>query len=218
MKQLLKNYCLFKVLVFFFFNIMTSHCFLQNSILDWGEEIEVFILFLLFRWLRHPGLQHTRTPCPSLSLRVYPNSWPLSQIALQPSPPLTPSSPFAFNISSIRVFSNELSVHIRPKYWSFSFIIRPSNEHSGLILFRIDWFGLAVQESLKSSLTSQFKSISSSALFLIKLSHLYLTTGKTIALTIWPFVGKMMPLFFNILSSFVIAFCPRIRHLLISWL
>jgi len=120
---------------------------------------------------------------------------------------------------SIRVFSNELSVHIRPKYWSFSFSIRPSNEYSGLISFRIDCFDLAVQETLKSSLASQFKRISSSALFMIKLSHLYLTTGKTIALTIWHFVGKtMMSLLFNTLSSFVIAFCPRIRHLLISWL
>ena len=93
----LVSYMIFHSIIFQ--DIMTSHCFLPNSILDWGEENELFILFLLFRWLRHPGLQHSRPPCPSISPRVYPNSCPLSHDASHPSPPLTSSSPFAFNLS-----------------------------------------------------------------------------------------------------------------------
>ena len=126
---------------------------------------------------------------------------------------------------SIRVFSNE-SVHsIRwPKYWSFSFNIIPSNEYSGPIAFRMDRLGLlAVQGTLfqESSPTPQFKSINFSLLsffFIVQLSHPYVTTGKTIALTRWTFVDKIMSLLFNMLSSLVIAFLPRRKHLLISWL
>ena len=118
---------------------------------------------------------------------------------------------------SIRVFSNESTLHMRwPKYWSFSFSICPSNEHSGLISFRMDWLELlAVQGTLKSLLqTPQFKSINlsteeCSAFFTVQLSHPYMTTGKTIALTRRTFVGKVMSLLFNMLSRLVITFLPR---------
>ena len=123
---------------------------------------------------------------------------------------------------SIRVFSNESTLPMRwPKYWSFSFSISSSNEHPGLISFRMDWLDLlAVQGTLKSILQPQFKSINSSVLsFLhVQLSHPYMTTGKTIALTRWTFVGKVMSLLFNMISKLVITFLPRSRHLLISWL
>ena len=123
---------------------------------------------------------------------------------------------------SIRVFSNESALHIRwPKYWSFSFNISPSNEHPGLISFRMDWLDfLAVQGPLKSLLQhhSSKASILHSAFFTVHLSHPYMTTGKTIALTRWTFVGKAMSLLFNMLSRLVITFLPRSKHLLISWL
>ena len=123
---------------------------------------------------------------------------------------------------SIRVFSNELALCIRwPKYWNFSFSISPSNEYSGLISFRIDWFDLAVQGTVKSLLqhhSSKTSILQHSGFFMVKLSHPNMTTGKTIALTIWTFVGKVMCLFFNPLSILVIAFLPRSKHLFISWL
>ena len=121
----------------------------------------------------------------------------------------------------IRVFSNESALRIRwPKYWSFR--ISPSNECSGLISFTIDWFDLlAVQGTLKSLLqhhSSKASILLHSAFFMAQLSHPYMTTGKTIALTRWTFVGKAMSLLVNMLSSLVIAFLPRSKHLLISWL
>ena len=124
---------------------------------------------------------------------------------------------------SIRVFSNESILHIRrPKYWSFSFSISPSNEYSGLICFRMDWFDLlAVQETLKSLLqhhSSKASVLWHSAFFMFQLSHPFMTTGKTIALTRQTFVGKVMSLLFNMLSRLLIAFLPRNKHLLISWL
>ena len=124
---------------------------------------------------------------------------------------------------SLRVFSNESVLHIRwPKYWSFSFSISPSNEYSGLISLRIDWFDLlAVQGTLKNLLqhhNSKASILQHSAFFTVQLSHPYLTTGKTIALTRQTFVGKIMSLLFNILSRLVIAFFPRSNCLLISWL
>ena len=123
---------------------------------------------------------------------------------------------------SIRVLSNESALHIRwPKYWSFSFCINPSNENSGLISFRIDWFGLLiVQRILKSLLpTPQFKNINCSVLSLrYGLTLIYMTTGKTIALTRWTFVGKVMSLLFNMLPGLAIAFLPRSKCSLISWL
>ena len=124
---------------------------------------------------------------------------------------------------SIRVFSNETALHIRwPKYWSFSFNISPSNEHPGLISFRMDWLDLlAVLGTLKSLLqhhSSKASILRHSAFFIVQLSHPYMTTGKTIALTRRNFVGKLMSLFFYMLSRLVITFLPRSKCLLISWL
>ena len=124
---------------------------------------------------------------------------------------------------SMRVFSNESVPCIRwPKYWSYSFSISPSNEYSGLISFRMDWLDLlAVQGTLKSLLQHHSSKASifwCSAFFIVQLSHPYMTSGKTIALTIWTFVGKVMSLLFNKLSRLVITFLPRNKHLLISWL
>ena len=125
--------------------------------------------------------------------------------------------------SPASVFSNESVLCIRwPKYWSFSFSIRPPSEYSGLISFRIHWFDLlAVQGTLKSLLpyhSSKASILWCSAFFVVQLSHSYMTTGKTTALTIQTFVGKVMCLFFNMLSRFVIPFFPRSKHLLISQL
>ena len=124
---------------------------------------------------------------------------------------------------SIRVLSSESSLRMRwPKYWSFSFSISPSNEHTGLISFRMDWLDLlAVQETLKSLLqrhSSKASILLCSAFFTVQLSHPYMTTGKTIALTRRTFAGKGMSLIFSILSGLVITFFPRSKHLLISWL
>ena len=133
--------------------------------------------------------------------------------------PLLPPSIFP----SIRVFSSESVLRIRwPKYWSFSFSISPSNEYSGLISFRMDWLDpLTVQGTLKSLLqhhSSKASILHCSAFFIVQLSYPYMTTGKTIALTRRTFVGKIVSLLFNILSRFVIAFLPRTKCLLISWL
>ena len=133
---------------------------------------------------------------------------------LLPSPSIFPS---------IRVFSNDVSSsHQVAKYWSFSFRISPSNEYSGLISFGIDRLDLlAVQGTLKSLLqhhSSKASILQRSAFFMVQLSHPYMTTGKTIALTIWTFVGKVLFLLFNMLSRLVIAFLPRSKHLVISWL
>ena len=124
---------------------------------------------------------------------------------------------------SIRVFSNESALPIRwPKYWSFSFNINPSNEHPGLISFRMDWLDvLAVQRTLESLLqhhSSKASILWRSAFFTVQPSHPYMTTGKTTALTKWTFVGKVMSLLFNMLSTLVITFLPRSKRLLISWL
>ena len=124
---------------------------------------------------------------------------------------------------SIRVFSNESVLHIRwPKYWSFSLSISPSNEHPGLISFRKDWLDLfSVQGTLKSLLqhhSSKASILWRSAFFIVQLSHPCMTTGKTIALTRWTFVGKVMSLLFNMLSRLVIIFLSRSKCLLISWL
>ena len=124
---------------------------------------------------------------------------------------------------SIRFFSNESALCIRwPKYWSFSFNISPSNEHPGLISFRMDWLDLlAVQGTLKSLLqhhSSKAPILWHSTFFIVQLSHPYMTTGKAIALTRQTFVGKVMSLLFNKLSRLVIIFLPRNKHFLISWL
>ena len=127
------------------------------------------------------------------------------------------------NPLSIRVFSNESTLHMRwPKYWSFSFSISPSNEHPGLISFRMDWLDfLAVQGTLKSLLqhhSSKASILWRSAFFTVQLSHPYMTIGKTIALTRRTFVGKVMSRLSNMLSRLVISFLPRSKRLLISWL
>ena len=139
---------------------------------------------------------------------------------MQPSRPLLlPLSIFP----TIRVFFKESVLHSRwSKYWGFSFSISPSNEHPGLISFRMDWLDLlAVQGTLKSLLqhhSSKASILRHSAFFTVQLSHLYLTTGKTIALTRWTFVGKVVSLLFNMLSRLVITFLPKSKRLLISWL
>ena len=124
---------------------------------------------------------------------------------------------------SIRAFSNGSTLHMRwPKYWNFCFSISPSNEHTGLASLRMDWLDLlAVQGTLKSLFQHHSSKASifwHSSFFTVQLSHPYMTTGKTIALTRWTFVGKVMSLLFNMLSMFVITFLPRSKHLLISWL
>ena len=124
---------------------------------------------------------------------------------------------------SIRVPSNESALHMkRPKHWSFTFNISPSNEHPGLISFRMNWFDLlAVQGTLKSLLqrhSSKASILRHLAFFIVQLSHPYMTTGKAVALTRWTFVGKVMSLLFNMLSRLLITFLPRSKCLLISWL
>ena len=146
--------------------------------------------------------------------------------SVMPSNHLILSRPLLLLLSifpSIRVFSNGSALRIRwPKYWSFSFSISPSNESSGRISLRMDWLDLlAVQGTLKNHLqqhSSKASILQHSAFFIAQLSHPYMTTGKTIALTRWTFVGKVMSLLFNILSRQVIAFLPRSKYLLISWL
>ena len=145
--------------------------------------------------------------------------------AMQPSHPLLFPSSLALNLSQHRVFSSELALCIRwPKYWSFSFSISPSNEYSVLLMisFRIDWFDLLASQGTLKSLLQHHSSKASilwrSAFFQVQLSHPYVTTGKTIALTRWIFVGKVMSLLFNLLSRLDIAFLPRSKGLLILWL
>ena len=156
------------------------------------------------------------------------NSWslpkPISIESVMPSNYLILCHPLLFLPSilpSIMVFSNESTLHIRwPKYWSFSFNISPSNEHTGLISFRMDWLDLlAVQGTLKNLLqhhSSKASIVLHSAFFIVQLSHPYTTTGKTIALTRLTFFGKVMSLLFNMLSRLVVTFLPRSRYLLIS--
>ena len=143
--------------------------------------------------------------------------------AIQPSHPRSSPSPSAPNPSSIRVFSDESTILTRcPKYWSFSFSIIPSKEIPRLISFRMDWLDLlAVQGTLRSLLqhhSSKASILRCSAFFIVQLSHPYMTTGKTIALTRRTLVGKVMSLLFNMLSRLVITFLPRSKRLLISWL
>ena len=165
------------------------------------------------------GLQHSRLPCPSPTPGACSDSVMPSNHLILCHPLLLLPSIFP----SIRVFSNESVLRIRwPKYWSFSFNISPSNEYLGLISFRMDWLDLlAVQGTLKSLLqhhTSKASILQRPGLLMVQLSHPCMTTGKTIALTRWTFVGKLMSLLFHMLSRLVIAFLPRSKRLLISWL
>ena len=155
------------------------------------------------------------------------NSWSLLKLMsiklMMPSNHLILCRPLLLPLSifpRIRVFSNEPVLRIRlPKYWSFSFRISPSTEYSGLISFKMDWLDLlAIQGTLKSLQHHSASVLWHSALFMVHLSHPYMTTAKTITLTGWTFVGKAMSLLFNMLSRLVIAFLPRSKRLLISWL
>ena len=166
-----------------------------------GEIFLISSVQLLSCSLKLHGLQHTRPPCPSPTSRVYSNSCPLSRWC---HPTISFSViPFSFHIQSFPasgVFSNESALCSRwPKYWNFSFSISPSNEYSGLISFRMDWLDLfAIQGTLKSLLqhhSSKASVLQCSAFFIVQLSHPYMTTGKTIDLTRWTFVGKVMSLF-----------------------
>ena len=167
------------------------------------------------------GLQHARLPS-------FPVSWCSSKLMSTESVMfnyLIFCSPFLLLLSvfsSIRVFSSELALHVRwPEYWSFSFSISPSNEYSGLISFRMDWFDLlSFQGTCKSLLQDHSPKASMfrpAAFLTVQLSHSYMTTGKSIALTRRTFVGKVMSLLFNVLSRLVITFLPRTKCLLISW-
>ena len=171
-----------------------------------------------FLWLH--GLQHARPPCPSKFAQVHVHC---IGDTIQPFHPLTPSSLSALHLSQHHRLFQWVVCSIRwPKYWSFSFSISPSNEYSGGISFRIGWFDLlAVQGILKSLLqhhSSKASILWHSAFFIVQLSHPYMTTGKTIDLTRWNFVGKVMSLLLKMLSRLVITFLPGSKHLLISWL
>ena len=173
--------------------------------------------------LRPHGLQHVRLPCPSPTPEACSN---MSIELVMPSNHLILCYPLLLLSSifpSIRVFSNESVLRIRwPKYWTFSFNIRHSNEYSGLISYRMDWLDLlAVPGTLKSLLqhhSSKASILQHSAFFVVQLSHPYMTTTKTIALTRWTFVGKIMSPLLNMLSRLVTAFLPRSKCLFISWL
>ena len=172
--------------------------------------------------LRPHESQHARPPCPSLIPGVHSNTsiesvMPSSHLILCHPLFLLPPIP-----PSIKVFSSESTLLMRwPKYWSFSFSISLFNEHSGLISFRMDWLDLLAVQGPKSLLqhhSSKASILWHSAFFIVRLSHLYMTTGKTIALARRTFVGKVMSFLFNMLSRLVITFLPRSKRLLISWL
>ena len=200
-----------------------------------GIPTEIFLLPLSVQFSSVQSLSHVWLfatlwiPARQASLSIT-NSWSSLKLtsieSVMPSnhlilccpllllPPIPPS---------IRVFSNESTLHMRwPKYWSFSFSIIPSKEHLRLISFRMDWLHLlAIQGALKTLLqhhSSKASILWHSAFFTVQLSHPYMTTGKTIALTRWTFVGKVMSLHLNMLSRLVMTFLPRSKHLLISWL
>ena len=171
--------------------------------------------------LKPQELQHARPPCPLPTPRTSSNSRPSSWWCHPTNSSCRPLLLLPSIFPSIRVFSKESVLHIRwPKYWSFS--ISPSNEYSGLISYRMDWLDLlAVQGTLKSLLqhhSSKASILWHSAFFTVQFSHSYMATGKTIALTRRTFVGKVMSLLFNMLSRLVIAFPPRSKCLIISWL
>ena len=200
------------------------HIQFKAKIFPYKIEVEITVVFQLLSqvWFFDiPELQHIRPPCPSLSLWACSNS----SIELAANH-LIICHLFLFLPSvfpSIRIFSSESALHISwPKHWSFSFSHNPSNVCSLLISFKIHGFDLlAVQWTLKCLLqyhTSKTSVLQWSTFFVFQLSHLYLIIGKAIALTLWTFVCKVMPLLFNMVSNFVIAFLPRTKLLLISWL
>ena len=183
--------------------------------------------------LRPHGLQHARRPCPLPTPGVYPNSSPLSRwchptisstvVPIQPSHPLSSPSPPRFNLSQLQsLFKWVSSLHQVAKVLEFQLQHQSFHEYSGLISFRMDWLDLlAVLGTFKSLLqhhSSKASILCHSVFFIVQLSHPYMTTEKTIALTRWTFVGKVMSLLFNRLSRLIITFLPRSKRLLISWL
>ena len=206
-----------------------KHDITCNSLGNLRYILKIHLLFsrqVLSNCLWPHGLQHARPPCPSPSPGVYPSSCPLNQwchpTSEMPSHPHCPLLLLPSIFPSIRVFSTESPICIRwPKHWSFSCSISPSKEYSGLTSFKIDWDNLLTfQETLKSLFQHSLKAsiLRHSAFFTLQLSHLYMTTGKTIALTIWAFIGKVISLLFNMLFRFVTAFLPRGKCLLIPCL
>ena len=201
-----------------YYESITAVCLVQFSSVQSLSRVQLFVT----PWItaRQASLSITNSQS-SLKLTSIESVMPSSHLILYRSLLLLPPIP-----PSIRVFSNESTLRMRwPKYWSFSFSISPSNEHLGLISFRMDWLDLlAVQQTLKSLLQHHSSKVSikasslwHSAFFIDQLTHLYMTTGKTIVLTSWTFVGKVMSLLFNMLSRFVITSFPRSKHLLKSW-
>ena len=187
-----------------------SHC------LDSVSSVQLLSRVWLFAtpWTTARQASLSITNSWSTPMSVMPSNHLILCRPLLPLPPIFPG---------IRVFSNESALCIRwPKYWSFSFNISPSNEHPGLISFRMDWLDLLVVQGTLKSLLQHHSSKASilwcSAFFIVQLSHRYMTTGKTIALTRQTFVGKVMSLLLNMLSRLVITFLPRSKHFLISWL
>ena len=204
-------------------NLMSSSCLntlyiiwtlLQFSSVQSLSHVRLFATPWITAHQASLSITNSQSPLKLMSIEsVMPSSHPILCRPLLLLPPILPS---------IRVFSNESTLHMRwPKYWSFSLNISPSNKHLGLISFRMDWLDLLeVQGTLNSLLqnhSSKASVLQCSAFFIIQLSHPYMTTGKTIALTRWTFVGKVMSLLLNMLSRLVI-FLPRSKHLFISWL
>ena len=188
-----------------------------------AESVSQFSRSVVSDSLRPHGLQHTRLPCPSPTPGFTQSHVHQVGDAIQRSHPLPSPSPLAPNPSQHQGLFQKSTLCMRwPKYWSLSFSISPTNEHPGLISFRMDWLDLlAVQRTLKSLLqhhSSKASILQHSAFFTVQLSHPCMTTGKTMAFTRRAFVGKVMSLLFNMLSRLVITFLPRSKHLLISWL
>ena len=203
--------------------VSSIHGILQARILEWKCYLSLVQSLSRVRLFTTPWIIAHQASLPIT------NSWSWFKLnsieSMMPSYHLLLCRPLLFLLSifpSIRVFSNESALRIRwPKYWSFSFNISPYKEHSGLISFRRNWLDLlAVQGTLKSLQhhSSKASILLLSAFFIVRLSHPYMTAGKTIALTRWTFVGKVMSLLFNMLSRLVITFLPRSKCLFISWL
>ena len=200
----------------------------NNSVRMWGQQLAANILSSV-QLLSHVRLFETPwTAAHQASLSITNSQSLLKLMSIESvmlSNHLILCHPFLLLpliFGSIRVFSNESVFRSRwPKYWSFSFSISPSNEYSGLISFRIDWLDLLADQGTLKSLLQHHSSKASilwcSAFFIVQLSHPYMTTGKTIALTRWTFVGKVMSLLFNMVSRLIITFLPRSKCLLISW-
>ena len=186
-----------------------------------------FLQLKIVKSVSHVWLcNHMVCSTPGLPVLHYLPEFPQTNVhwvndAIQPSHPLSSPSPPALNLSQHQDMFQWVGIRW-PKYWSLSFSTSPSNEFSGLISFRIDWFDLLEGQGTLKSLLQHHSSKASilwhSAFFMVQLSHPYMTTGETIALTIWTFVIKVTSLLFNMLSRFNITFLPRSKHLLISWL